>query len=558
MDTINLAKTYSHHGLQCFPLKAKDKIPFVQWKDVATSEENMLVGWFENDPNANIGIACGKRSGIVVLDVDAAHGGYESIQNLIEIYGNLPTTPIAKTGGGGEHIFFKYPGVEIRNSTSKLGQGLDVRGDGGYVVAAPSIHPNGSAYEWIIGLDIPLADMPGWIIELLSVKEAPVPVVTNGLIANGSRNDTLTRKAGAMRRANFNEDEIYQALILYNRRNCLPPLSDGEVLQIAKSIQRYEPKAELQTKEPQLVDQHSVIDELESEIKVRELDPKEVWGINYAWPALSQITGGKQPGDLTYVAGEPGVGKSWWAHQDMMMGAIGNPQLGIEPVSSLVWCREMPRKQTVRRMFEMLGVPKDAMKTGFNMAFYWQTFNEAKAILTNSPLYVCDDPIDLDGARLLIEREIKVHGIKQALFDYDWHVSAPGSNEIETSQNISRAFKQMALDYGIAITMISSVNKAGMDVAVSGKSNLSGSGKKLHDADIIYILSKTTDVPMEFAHDYKPADFWKLVTLNIEKGRDFEYGVGGGKLLYARETPNPRFKELTKCKPSRRSAVVEA
>lgn len=142
MNSIPFAQAYAQRGWQAFPLKPRDKIPFVKWADVATCDEAMLTGWFDNYPDANIGIACGQRSGIVVLDVDAGHGGYESLTKLIEKYGALPETPVSKTGSGGEHIIFKYPaGVDIRNSAGKLGPGLDVRANGGYIVAPPFDSP---------------------------------------------------------------------------------------------------------------------------------------------------------------------------------------------------------------------------------------------------------------------------------------------------------------------------------------------------------------------------------------------------------------------------------
>lgn len=543
MDTVLFAKAYTKKGWDVFPLRPREKTPAVKWADVATHEENMAVGWFETQPDANIGIACGKRSGIVVLDVDAGHGGYDSLADLTIEYGPLPTTPTAETGGGGEHIFFKHPGVEIRNSAGKLAPGLDIRGDGGYVVAAPSVHPSGKRYAWRVKpSETPLADMPAWMIEKL--KEPPVHAPSvSGKIINGSRNSTLASLAGSMRRRGFDEEAIFAALQSHNSAYCDPPLPDGEVRKIAQSIKRYEPTAPVVKEAPQMTDPFTVIDILENEIRERELDPKEVWGIPYAWPYISKITGGKQKGELIYIGGEPGVGKSWFAHQDMMHSAIYNN------VPSLIWSGEMPQKQVFRRMFEMLGVPKRAMLTGQNMANYWQTFNEAKALIVNSPLYVCDQPLDLDNVEEFLEREIKEHGIQQALFDYDWLIGAKGQSEIETSQNISRAFKGLARKLDISIILISSVNKGGMDTtAETTKSNLSGSGKKIHDADIVYLITKLNEskVPQSIMEQFQPKDYWRIVTLNISKGRDLDYFLPDKKLLYVRDTPNPKFTELSK------------
>ena len=193
----------------------------------------------------------------------------------------------------------------------------------------------------------------------------------------------------------------------------------------------------------------------------------------------------------------------------------------------------------------MLGVPKRHMLTGNMSNIDWEFFNEAKALIVNSPIYVSDAPLDLNDVRGLLEREIGEHGIEQALFDYDWLINAPGRDEIQTSQNISRLLKQLARELNISITLISSVNKTGMDTgsATVTKANVSGSGKKLHDADVIYILTKFNESKnndLEIA----PGDYSRIATLHISKGREMDYHLPNGTINYIRETPNPRFKEM--------------
>lgn len=546
-DTIDFARAYAGMQWQSFPCRPRDKTPLVRWADMATTEENMLIGWWDTNPAANIGIACGRRSGIVVLDVDADHDGFESLALLTIDYGALPDTPMSKTGSGGRHIFFRHPGVEIRNSAGKLGRGLDIRGDGGYVVAPPSVHPNGNRYEWINKpSQYPLADMPDWLIELLQEKNVitePQPGSAQGIIT-GERNNALTKLAGSMRRKDASEDVIFAALQIYNREKCKPPLTEGEVLQIARSVSRYEPQEKPKIIAP-IQDAFDVIYTLESDILERQRNPKDVWGIHYAWQYLSILTGGKQKGELTIVAGEPGVGKSWWNHQDYLFSAIGNPRLNIPATPSLIWSGEMRRKQAFRRFFEMLGVPKRSMLSGDMSNDEWQLFNEAKALIVNSPIYVSDMPLDLNDIRPMLEREIGDHGIEQALFDYDWLISAPGKDEIQTSQNISRLLKQLTIDLNIAITLISSVNKTGMDNPNENvtKSNVSGSGKKLHDADNVFILtkfnaSKNSDLSIP------PQHYDRIATLHIAKAREMDFNIPGGAINYMRESPNPKFKEM--------------
>ena len=103
--------------------------------------------WWDQWPKANVGIATGSGSGIVVLDVDPRHGGDVSLAETVERYASLPSTPTVRTGGG-LHLYFRHLGAVA--CTRGLGgyPGLDLRGDGGYVVAPPSIHKSGNVYVW--------------------------------------------------------------------------------------------------------------------------------------------------------------------------------------------------------------------------------------------------------------------------------------------------------------------------------------------------------------------------------------------------------------------------
>src|SRR5262249_16131729 len=149
-----------------------------------------------------------------------------------------------------------YPdGFDIRNSAGKLGPGLDVRGNQGYIVAPPLRHLSGQRYAWDAAAhpdDIPLAPAPGWMLALLLAPtnanianpekgRAGAPVVAAKL-AEGSRNATLTSLAGTMRRRGMSEEAIAAALLAENEARCDPPLAEAEVLKIAKSVARYAPE----------------------------------------------------------------------------------------------------------------------------------------------------------------------------------------------------------------------------------------------------------------------------------------------------------------------------
>ena len=120
----------------------------------ATTDPEIVRGWWTKRPGANIGLPTGRRSGVLVVDVDINECGFETLTALIHRYKEWPSTPSVRTGGGGMHFFFAYPSdVEIRNSARKLGPGVDVRGEGGYVLLPPSVHATRRLYEWEEGDD---------------------------------------------------------------------------------------------------------------------------------------------------------------------------------------------------------------------------------------------------------------------------------------------------------------------------------------------------------------------------------------------------------------------
>ena len=139
-----------HRGWSVIPIKPRSKTPLGSWKERqlvrATPEETEAA--FHANPGAGLGFVTGANSGLSVLDIDLKNGGVPSMDALVRRYGALPPTPAVITGSGGYHYYFKYPESGLRNSAGKLGDGLDIRAEGGYVVAPPSIHPNGKQYRW--------------------------------------------------------------------------------------------------------------------------------------------------------------------------------------------------------------------------------------------------------------------------------------------------------------------------------------------------------------------------------------------------------------------------
>jgi len=178
-----------------------------------------------------------------VLDIDPRNGGDRTLAQLEDKHGELPHGPRSLTGGGGWHLFYTAPSF---SPVGKLGNGIDVKYHG-YVVLPCSLHESGSRYEWLVAPDeaaLPTLADP-WC-ELLRTRNLPTTTQARNLshreggpIPEGSRNNTLTQIAGAIRRAGVCPAGIEAALRIVNADRCRPRLSDAEVHRIAASVGRY-------------------------------------------------------------------------------------------------------------------------------------------------------------------------------------------------------------------------------------------------------------------------------------------------------------------------------
>ena len=240
-----------------------------RWQNEATTDVAILRRWWRTWPNANVGVVAG-RSELVVIDVDPKHGGEDSLAELIAEHGALPNTREQTTGGGGRHILFKHPGGHIQNrqDQSAIAPGIDVKANGGFSVAAPSLHSTGNRYQWDGLEDAGVAELPPWLKQLLMSKP-PANGKTRSPTSSeqfteGRRHGALLSFAGRLRHAQCDSAEILAALLEFNRRRCSPPKSESEVRKLAEDVaQRYEtdgaaepekPRPEIKTNNRQLRD----------------------------------------------------------------------------------------------------------------------------------------------------------------------------------------------------------------------------------------------------------------------------------------------------------------
>jgi hypothetical protein len=247
---IAQALGYAARGWSVFPCGwqgDRRKYPLTKHGFLNASRDPIVVQeWWHRWPNANVGLATGAVSGFDALDIDPRHGGDESLADLQVEHGPLPVTIRAITGGGGNHVLFRHRSG-MSNSRGELPVGIDVRGDGGYILAAPSTHPNGRVYAWDIDADpdeTELADWPEWLFAIIATRprqralELPENwrrLVADG-VSEGGRNEAIARLAGHLLRKYIDPYVALDLCRAWNFQRCRPPLPDQEVRRTVESI----------------------------------------------------------------------------------------------------------------------------------------------------------------------------------------------------------------------------------------------------------------------------------------------------------------------------------
>jgi archaellum biogenesis ATPase FlaH len=348
MSMLEAALAYAARGWRVFPLKPGDKRPLTPngFKDAATDEATIRE-WWGICPQANVGIATGAVSGLFVFDVDKKSGGLETLDTL-PLDGEFVLYEVA-TGGGGIHYYFQHPGFEVKNKAG-IFPGIDIRGDGGYVVAPPSVTDD----VYTLTAEVELPPSPKWLLDALRPEEKLAHTGPAVELAEGERGDLNKRTlrflvngaAGGrwheefyqaamdLKQNGYSYDEAFAKLeritghldtshdipqldwVWRNGRTGPPnaPAVEGGASEAAAP--GLPPGVDVEDEEPLDVRAASLVDELHAYLSDEGLVMGESTGI----PGLDvmlcgQVGGGLRPGDLVSLTAVAKTGKSTLLHK---------------------------------------------------------------------------------------------------------------------------------------------------------------------------------------------------------------------------------------------------
>lgn len=486
------ATEYMARGWRVIPVN-RDKSPATRngFKD-ATSDPNRWTTLWVESRGAGVGIQTGAESGIVVLDIDPDKGGRDSLAALVERQAPLPTTVETCTGGGGTHLYFKHRGSPIRNSAGQLGPGLDVRGDGGYVVAPPSPHASGTPYTWKEGRspgEIAVAEMPEWLAARLEVNAAPPASPDTGAesecIPEGERNSRLTSIAGSLRRNGLDAAAIEPALIAINRERCDPLLDDAEVAKIAASI----------GKRPASAEAERMLEIVSAKALCQRPDPPE--SDLLVGPLLVR-------GNRTVLAAQTGHGKTTLALRLVRALVAEEDFLGWTGVGGRVLVLDAEQgTRTIKRRLRETGL------TSSNRVDYVQAPDGLA--------------LDRDGPDVAqIEAALDVNSYDLIVADPLYKLHLGDSNEERQAVDLMRRLDRWRTDYGVGLLLLTHRRKSQFGSKGFTMDDIFGSTAFVRGAEVVLGLQRT-------APGYSHLHFFK------DRDGDLPVGARWG-LLFERES----------------------
>ena len=280
-----------------------DKRPLIEWKkyQYEKADEKQVREWFDKENPPNIGIVTGKISNITVVDVEKG-GKWE----------HYPVTQTSRTGGGGYHLYYKY--AEGMGNKARIHELTDIRGDGGYVVAPPSLHASGNRYEWT--RKEVTQPFPYSMFNASPEKKGDWETLLKGA-GEGERNQTAAQIIGKFISALPPEDWMttaWQMAVLWNQGNT-PPLPERELRATFNSIMGREVRKRKEAPQKPVLEQPGGVLDDDVDIRLMSEIAKDITDdMTVSYPTGFKVIddnfmGGLKEGDLMFITGYSGLGK---------------------------------------------------------------------------------------------------------------------------------------------------------------------------------------------------------------------------------------------------------
>lgn len=499
---LKSALWYLARGLPAFPCRPRDKKPLIKWEPYQREcpRIEQVEQWWKNAPEANVAIAMGRGMIAVDLDGDGAEG-------LLTARGIClpPEAPRVKTGNGW-HVYLAVT-ERIENCTALLDTDghkpqVDIRGDGGYVIAPPSVHENGNVYTWrVVPPVFPPPAAPESLLALIRAFKHPghtephsdaPPKENQGWVADalrgvgdGKRDNTATRLAGYFVTRRIPED-VTKGILYGFADRCLPAFAHRDIDRIYASIAKTNERHGGQQEENQTQARPVTIQHVsESITEVRNIvaaGPQRT--AQTPFPSLNtMLSGGFSSGELILLGGRPGTGKTAFALEMARSASKAGDTV-------LVVSREMIAAALTRRMLSQQGqIHASTLKTG--RLLDWNRLDQASAALSALPIWLTDSALNVQDVELAIQA-VPYH-LDFLIVDYLQLMRAPINIRERRLQveNISQNLKTMAIRHEMPILCLSSLSRPaeGKDKRPT-MGSLRESGELEHDADIVILLHR--------------------------------------------------------------------
>jgi putative DNA primase/helicase len=515
---------YAKNGWPVLPLAKGAKIPLVPrgLHDASTHEETIRA-WWRKWPEANIGIAT-EPAGLVVVDVDTKNNGDATFEALRSELGPDPfDTLTSLTPSGGQHLVYATDGSKVSSGAHVLGQGIDLRAAGGYIVAPPS-QIAGVEYSWESGYGpkdrTPLM-WPDALAKKIVVRVTAAPLEESGKIPDGERNATLTSIAGSLRRRGLDYDEMLACLEVVNAKRCLPllPLRDLEL--IAKSISRYEPDEAIGANIEPLESECGPLQAFDVFAQIHNTFDPIGSSMPFGIKQLDERLGGMTPGQVTVLAARPATGKTASMEHIIAHAAL----------VGRVLCFTLEMSRT--RILERMGARAMRMPL--------KDYRAAGRPMDDPDRWKKLDLLFVDRSNRItveaIEREVSIARPKLVVIDHARHIAGwlPKDGKMRADLApiaIMHGLTNIAEKYQTHVLLLSQVGR-GADGKRPSLSDLRDSGGVEENADTVIFLHR----PFQFGgSNNEPDDLTEFCVYKSRESGIFVAQVGwNGPLMSFRE-----------------------